>query len=109
MSATSLLAFAYLVVFGSIVAFSAFSWLIRTAEPTLVATHTYVNPVVAVFLGWLIAGESVGPRTIAASVLIVGAVVLITTSSLRRAKQLAPVRNLEPAPEPAARELERCA
>lgn len=105
-SATSLLAFAYLVVFGSLVAFSAFSWLIRTVEPTLVATHTYVNPVVAVFLGWLIADEPVGPRTIAASALIVGAVVLITTSSLRRAKKPQPL----PEPEPViSKQLKRCA
>ncbi len=110
-TATSLLAFAYLVVFGSLVAFSAFSWLIRTTEPTLVATHTYVNPVVAVFLGWLIAGESVGPRTIAASVLIVGAVFLITTSSLRRRQQPEPVRYRATAraSEPAPEQLERCA
>ena len=110
-SATSVLAFLYLVVFGSLVAFSAFSWLIRTTEPTLVATHTYVNPVVAVFLGWLIAGEPVGPRTLLASALIVGAVFLLTTASLRRAKQPEPT----PRPEPATSErlagerLERCA
>ena len=108
-SATSLLAFAYLVVFGSLVAFSAFSWLIRTVEPTLVATHTYVNPVVAVFLGWLIADEPVGPRTIAASVLIVGAVVLITTSSLKRAKKPEPVRDPEPSAPVVSDRLKRCA
>ena len=85
---TSTLAFLYLVVFGSLIAFSAYSWLIRNAEPTLVATHAYVNPVVAVFLGWLIADEHVGARTIIASTLIIGSVVLLTSSE-RRARRLA--------------------
>ena len=86
---TSFMAFLYLVVFGSLVAFSAYSWLIRTTEPTLVATHAYVNPVVAVFLGWLIANEPVGPRTLVASALIVGSVVLLTSSEKRAAKKRA--------------------
>lgn len=85
---TSALAFFYLVIFGSLVAFSAYSWLIQTTEPTLVATHAYVNPVVAVFLGWLIADEHVGLRTILASGLIIGSVVLLTSSE-RRARRLA--------------------
>ncbi len=113
-SATSLVAFAYLVVFGSLGAFTAYSWLIRNTDPTLVATHAYVNPVVAVFLGWWLAGESVGPRTLLATALIVGSVVLVTASSARR-------RKLEArAPEPerlslprgvatAPRRLEKCA
>lgn len=96
---TSVLAFLYLVVFGSLVAFSAYSWLIRTTEPTLVATHAYVNPVVAVFLGWLIANEPVGPRTLLASALIVGSVVLLTSSE-RRAKRLAATAPPKPAQEP---------
>ena len=113
-STTSVLAFAYLIVFGSIVAFSAFSWLIRTTEPTLVATHTYVNPVVAVFLGWLVAGEPVGPRTLMASALIVSSVFLITTASVRRAKRREPAALPQPDPapvgrEPDARKLKRCA
>lgn len=123
-SATSVLAFAYLVVFGSIIAFSAFSWLIRNTEPTLVVTHTYVNPVVAVFLGWLIAGEPVGPRIMVASALIVGSVFLITTASIRQARKSTPAPLRQPAPalatagvaarRPSGRgrvacELERCA
>ena len=108
-SIKSILAFAYLVVFGSLVAFSAFSWLIRTTEPTLVSTHTYVNPVVAVFLGWLIAGEQVGPRTLIASALILGAVFVITTNSLRRREPpAARARPRTPAVEPREK-LERCA
>jgi drug/metabolite transporter (DMT)-like permease len=73
----SILAFLYLLVLGSIVAFTAYSYLMRTTKPTLVATYAYVNPVVAVFLGWLLAAEPVSRATLVASVLIVGAVVLI--------------------------------
>lgn len=57
-SLNSWLGFVYLVVFGSIVGFTAYSWLLKNALPSLVATYAYVNPVVAVFLGWMIAGES---------------------------------------------------
>ncbi|MGH7896203.1 MAG: EamA family transporter, partial [Candidatus Binatia bacterium] len=60
-SAASVVAFAYLVLMGSLVAFSAYIWLLRAAPTTLVATYAYVNPVVAVGLGWLFAGEPVTP------------------------------------------------
>ena len=77
-SAKSVAAVAYLVVFGSLVAFTAYIWLLRAASPALVSTYAFVNPVVAVFLGWLLASESVSARTLAAAAVIVGAVVLIT-------------------------------
>ncbi len=80
----SILAFLYLVVFGSIIAFSAYAWLILQVNPTLVSTHTYVNPVVAIYLGWLIAGESVGPRTLAAAALILTSVVIMTSIEARQ-------------------------
>ncbi len=83
-SLTSVLALLYLIFFGSILAFSAYSWLIRTAEPTQVATYAYVNPVVAMFLGWLIAGEPIGGRSLAAAALILGSVVLVTRANARR-------------------------
>ena len=76
-SSRSVLAFFYLIVFGSIIAFSAYSWLLRNTKATLVATYAYVNPVIAVFLGWLLAGEPIGAQTAVASVLIIGAVVLV--------------------------------
>lgn len=76
-SGRSVLAFFYLIVFGSIIAFSAYSWLLRHTKATLVATYAYVNPVIAVFLGWLLAGEPIGLQTAVASVLIIGAVVLV--------------------------------
>jgi drug/metabolite transporter (DMT)-like permease len=82
-SARSLAAVAYLIVFGSLVAFTAYIWLLRAASPALFSTYAFVNPVVAVFLGWLLAGEEVGARTFVAAVVIVGAVVLITLAEAR--------------------------
>ncbi len=72
-------AFTYLLVVGSLVAFSVFGWLSKQAPPTLVATYTYVNPLVAILLGWALAGESLNPQMLLAAGVIVAAVVLITT------------------------------
>lgn len=83
-SAKSVAAVAYLVVFGSLVAFTAYVWLLRAASPALVSTYAFVNPVVAVFLGWLLAAEPVSARTLVAAAVIVGAVVLITLGESRR-------------------------
>ncbi len=79
------LALAYLVVFGSWIAFSAYVWLLKVSTPERVATYAYVNPVVAVFLGWAIAAEPLSLRMLLAAVLIVGAVFLITTVKSRTA------------------------
>ncbi len=68
---------AFLIFFGSIVAFTAYTWLLQRCPPTLVATHTYANPVVAVLLGWLLASEPLTLRVLLASVAILGAIVLI--------------------------------
>ena len=76
-STASILAFFYLMIFGSMVAFGAYSWLLRTTHPTTISTYAYVNPVIAVFLGWLLASEPVGARTLLASALILGAVVVV--------------------------------
>lgn len=67
-------------MFGSLVAFSAFGWLLKVSTPAKVATFAYVNPVVALFPGWAFAGEILSPRTIIASAIIIGAVALITTA-----------------------------
>jgi drug/metabolite transporter (DMT)-like permease len=83
-SGRSLAAVAYLVVFGSLVAFTAYVWLLRVTSPALVSTYAFVNPIVAVFLGWLLAREEVGVRTLVAAAVIVGAVVLITLAETRR-------------------------
>ena len=58
-------------------AFTAYTWLLQQCPPALVATHTYANPVVAVLLGWLLAGEPLSMRVVLASVAILGAIVLI--------------------------------
>jgi drug/metabolite transporter (DMT)-like permease len=79
-STRSVLAVIYLVLFGSIVAYSSYVWLLRVAPPAVVSTYAYVNPVIAVFLGWLFADETVTPRTIVAAAIIVGAVGLINVS-----------------------------
>ena len=76
-SLKSILGLAYLIVFGSIVAFTAYTWLLQRCPPALVATHTYANPVVAVLLGWLLASEPLTVRVALASVAILGAIVLI--------------------------------
>lgn len=70
-----LLAWAYLVVFGSVVAFTAYAWLLHHAPISRVVTHQYVNPLVAVALGALLLGERPGPATLAGATVIVGAVV----------------------------------
>jgi drug/metabolite transporter (DMT)-like permease len=73
----SWLGLAYLILFGSVIAFTAYNWLLEHYSPTLVATHTYVNPIVAVFLGWLFAGEAITLKVGLAAALVVGAVVLV--------------------------------
>ena len=76
-SLKSMLGLAYLITFGSIVAFTSYTWLLQRCPPTLVATHTYANPMVAVLLGWLLASEALTLRVALASVAILGAIVLI--------------------------------
>jgi drug/metabolite transporter (DMT)-like permease len=76
-SLKSLLGLAYLITFGSIVAFTAYTWLLQRCPPTLVATHTYANPIVAVLLGWMFASEPLTMRVVIASIAILGAIVLI--------------------------------
>ncbi len=77
-SARSAWSIAYLAAFGSIVAFSAYKWLLSRVAPAVVGTYAFVNPVVAVLLGWMFAAEPVTPRTVAAMFVIVGAVVMIS-------------------------------
>jgi drug/metabolite transporter (DMT)-like permease len=89
-SARSAAGFVYLTAVGSLVGFTAFIWLIQHQPAARVATYAYVNPVVAVFLGWAIAGEPLTLRTAIAAAIIIGAVALITTA-----------RSSSPPPEPA--------
>ncbi|PAW65031.1 MAG: hypothetical protein B9S34_11640 [Opitutia bacterium Tous-C1TDCM] len=81
----SWLAFAYLIGVGSLVGYSTFVWLMKHSTPARVATYAYVNPVVAVILGWLILDEPITPRTLVASAIIVAAVALITTEKTKAA------------------------
>ncbi len=103
-SLKSVLGLAYLIVFGSVVAFTAYTWLLQRCPPALVATHTYANPVVAVFLGWLLAGERLTMRVGLASTAILGAIVLI-----RRGERTAVIKAPLPVREPADVQTEECA
>jgi drug/metabolite transporter (DMT)-like permease len=85
-SVRSALALAYLVVFGSILAFSAYAWLLRNASTPLVSTYAYVNPLVAVLLGWAFLSEHITGQTLVAAALIVAAVAMI----LRRSSPVQP-------------------
>jgi drug/metabolite transporter (DMT)-like permease len=92
-SSKSIWGLAYLIVFGSVIAFTAYTWLLQRCPPALVATHTYANPVVAVFLGWLLASEPLTMRVVLASVAILGAIVLIRKGERSAGfKSAAPVR-----------------
>jgi drug/metabolite transporter (DMT)-like permease len=78
-SLRSVAALLYLIVFGSWLAFTAYAWLLRTTRTSLVSTYAYVNPLVAVFLGWAVESEPLSVRTVVAGLLILGAVALIVT------------------------------
>jgi drug/metabolite transporter (DMT)-like permease len=78
-SLRSALSLGYLIAAGSLVGFTAYIWLLRAAPSSVVSTYAYVNPVVAVFLGWALAGEAVTARTLLAAGVIIAGVVVITT------------------------------
>ena len=77
-SATSVVALIYLAIFGAIIAFTAYSWLLKHTTPSRAATYAYVNPAIAVLLGWAIAGEPLTARIVTAMCVIVAAVMVIT-------------------------------
>ncbi|HVH87269.1 MAG TPA: EamA family transporter [Terriglobales bacterium] len=86
-SRTGWLAIAYLVTFGSLVGFTAYIWLLEHVPTPKVATYAYVNPVVAVFLGWILHGERIDRYMSIGMIVIIAAVVLVTTSKLRSARE----------------------
>ncbi len=88
------LALLYLIVAGSVIAFTAYLWLIHHESPTKVGTYAYVNPVVAVMVGYFLGGEALGLRTILGTVLVLISVVVITTT---RAKKPAAILSVEDA------------
>ena len=98
-SGKSLLAWAYLLVFGSMLGFSCYIWLLRVAPPEQAASYAYVNPVVAVFLGWFLADEVLTWQTLLASAVIITAVILLTRR--KQAAKAAPQGD-ETRPETAA-------
>ena len=85
-SINSWVSFVYLILFGSLVGFTAYIWLLRVVTPARAATYAYVNPVVAVFLGWALAGEPITAQTLFAAPIILTAVAVITTAQGRRAR-----------------------
>jgi drug/metabolite transporter (DMT)-like permease len=99
-SGASMLAVAYLIVFGSLVAFTAYSWLLRHAPLPLIGTYAFVNPVVAVILGALVLSEPITPRTVLAAAVIVGgvALVILGRSRLRAGQTSAPAKVAPQAP-----------
>ncbi len=95
-SARSAVAFLYLVVIGSLVAFTTYTWLLRVASPASVSTYAYVNPLVAVFFGWLFGDETLDSQLALAGVLILTAVVMITLFRQRPSRPVAVSEPSEP-------------
>jgi drug/metabolite transporter (DMT)-like permease len=89
-SFNSLLALAYLIVFGSLLAFTAYVWLLNNVPVTTVATYAFVNPIIAVGLGLLFRGEALTPRTLLAAAIIIGAVIAIVMGRPRVSRDEAP-------------------
>jgi drug/metabolite transporter (DMT)-like permease len=83
-SLKSALSLAYLITFGAMVAYAAYVWLLNLVSPAKATTYAYVNPVVAMFLGWAFADEPLNFRSLLAAAIILGAVVLITTEGRSR-------------------------
>lgn len=89
-TARSVGAWLYLTLVGSLVGFTAFVWLMKHSTPARVYTYTYVNPIVAVFLGWLVLDEVVSPRIFAAAAIIIVGVAVITIAKTKSAPASAP-------------------
>src|SRR6202048_3631926 len=85
----------YLIVAASIIAFTAYVWLIHHESPTKVGTYAYVNPVVAVVVGYFLGGEAIGPRTIVGTLLVLVSVIVITTTPSKRVELKPEVKEAE--------------
>ena len=101
-SATSWFGVGYLIVMGSLVGFTTYAWLLTVAPVSRISTYAYVNPVVAVVLGWIVLGEPLTARTVIASVVIVIAVALIVTAGGRTVRIPRDARGEPGRREPAA-------
>src|SRR5262249_25143527 len=95
----SFLAFLYLLVLGSLLALTVYNWMLHVSKPTLVSTHVFVNPVIAVLLGWLLAVETLTGTALAAGAVIVAAVAWLIWTQWREAKP-APATTTAPTPHP---------
>jgi drug/metabolite transporter (DMT)-like permease len=84
---------AYLTVAGSIIGFTAYLWLIHHESPTKVGTYAYVNPLVAVLLGYFLGGEPLGPRTILGTMFVLISVMVITTTPAKKSTPVLPVED----------------
>ena len=93
-SRTAWIALLYLIVAGSIIAFTAYVWLIHHESPTKVGTYAYVNPVIAVLLGYFLGGEALGARTVLGTLLVLVSVVVITTTPAKKSETRAFVEEL---------------
>jgi drug/metabolite transporter (DMT)-like permease len=94
-SLRSWLSLAYLIVFGALIAYSAYVWLLRVSTPARVGTYAYVNPVIALFLGWWLADEALGFRSMLAAAIIVGSVVMIVSESRSASSRGVPVSQVD--------------
>jgi drug/metabolite transporter (DMT)-like permease len=90
-SILSVASFAYLVIIGAVVGYTAYIWLLRHCDPPKVATYAYVNPIVAVLLGAAFAGETLSMRTLVAAALIIGSVAMVITAQQLRARMEPPI------------------
>jgi drug/metabolite transporter (DMT)-like permease len=90
-SILSVASFAYLVIIGAVVGYTAYIWLLRHCDPAKVATYAYVNPIVAVLLGAAFAGETLTMRTLIAAALIIGSVAMVITAQQLRARMEPPI------------------
>lgn len=99
-SLKSLLALGYLIVFGSLIAFTAYVWLLRVADTAKVATYAYVNPVVAILLGWGLAGEELTGRTLLAAAIILASVASIISFRSAASPAPAPAADADPVEAP---------
>ncbi len=83
-SLRSFIALGYLIVFGSIIGYTAYIWLLKNAEPAWVSTYAFINPIVAVFLGWFLANEQLTANSLIAALIIIVAVIVITVFREKR-------------------------
>jgi len=107
LSSRSLVGFVYLVLIGSVVGFSAYVWLLKNAPISKVATYAYVNPLVALFLGWLILSEDIRPSSLIGAAIIVASVAFVVTRESADVAagegNVAPPGGGQPAPAPRVR------